>query len=40
MVRLAVRSRLQGDGVDSYMTKPVELKELLDEVQRLLEQIS
>ena len=34
----SVRTRLTNHGIDSYMTKPVELKALLDEVQRLLEQ--
>jgi len=33
----SVRKGLTRQGVDSYMTKPVELKALLDEVQRLLE---
>jgi len=36
----SVRARLMSHGVDSYMTKPVELKALLDEVQRLLDQAS
>jgi CheY-like chemotaxis protein len=35
-----VRARLTRYGIDSYMTKPVELKALLDEVQRLLDQAS
>ncbi len=34
----SVRTRLTRYRIDSYMTKPVELKALLDEVQRLLEQ--
>jgi len=34
----SVRNELTRYGIDSYMTKPVELKALLDEVQRLLEQ--
>src|SRR5712691_11569802 len=34
----SVRTRLTRYGIDSYMTKPVELKALLDEVQRLLDQ--
>ncbi len=36
----SVRTRLTRYGIDSYMTKPVELKALLDEVQRLLDQAS
>lgn len=36
----SVRKGLMRYGIDSYMTKPVELKALLDEVQRLLEQAS
>jgi len=36
----SVRARMLSYGVDSYMTKPVELKALLDEVQRLLDQAS
>jgi CheY-like chemotaxis protein len=34
----SVRNGLKRQRVDSFMTKPVELKALLDEVQRLLEQ--
>jgi len=34
----SVQTGLKRYGIDSYMTKPVELKALLDEVQRLLEQ--
>jgi DNA-binding response OmpR family regulator len=33
----SIRTRLVRHGIDSYMTKPVELKVLLGEVQRLLE---
>jgi len=36
----SVRTQLTRYGIDSYMTKPVELKALLDEVQRLLDQAS
>ena len=36
----SVRTQLTRYGIDSYMTKPVELKVLLDEVQRLLDQAS
>lgn len=34
----SVRARLARLGIDSFMTKPVELIALLEEVQRLLEQ--
>lgn len=34
----SVRARLARHGIDSFMTKPVELIALLEEVQRLLEQ--
>lgn len=34
----SVRTRLSSYRIDSYMTKPIEIKALLDEVQRLLEQ--
>jgi CheY-like chemotaxis protein len=34
----SVQTGLKRYGIDSYMTKPVELKALLDEVQHLLEQ--
>jgi CheY-like chemotaxis protein len=36
----SVRAGLARHRIDSYMTKPVELKALLNEVQRLLEQTS
>jgi len=34
----SVRAGLARHRIDSFMTKPVELKALLDEVRRLLEQ--
>src|SRR4029077_5338821 len=34
----SVQTGLKRYGIDSYMTKPVDLKALLDEVQRLLDQ--